>query len=223
MHGHFRGKDRIAGPDIVVPSKFATMDEHNPFLALDVLGNECVIECGTLADHRTGHIVDARAVAVLRSITGAVGAVSAVSSTREEEPRFAVAVSTPARVRAGAPIRALQQLARTVAVWTSVGFLPVPGEVLRIGVVGPSWSMFPHHRAAADGGRDVAIHHDDVVVIVVDVVAPDVICRYTFACTTSRFRQNPREVDRGTATTDNPAAASLRPRYGMLTTRLRRQ
>lgn len=203
MHGHFRGEDRVAGPDIAVPSKLATVNEDDPFLAVDVLSNECVIDCGTFADHRTRHVVDARAVAVLRSITGAVGALSAVRSTREEEPRFAITVSTPVRVHAGASIRALQQLAPTVATGHRLpGFLPVPREVLRIGFVGSSWSLFPHHRAATDGGRDMTIHHDDIVVVVVDVVAPAPLhapCRYIFALPTSRFRQNPGEVAAGTA------------------------
>eukprot|EP01043_Picozoa_sp_COSAG02_P001046 COSAG02_NODE_21_length_53083_cov_95.733618_33_plen_157_part_00 len=151
------------------------MDEDDPFLAVDVLFNECVIECRTRADHRARCVVVARAIAVLRSITGrkaGTALFSAGSSTREEEPRLAVAVAVPDRVHAGRSIRSVQQLVLTV-VARLARFVPVPREVFRIGFVCSSWSLFPDHRTTAYGGRDVAIHHDNVVVVIVDVIAPD--------------------------------------------------
>jgi hypothetical protein len=199
MHGHFRGEDRVAGPDIGVPSKLATVNEDDPFLAVDVLSNECVIDCGTFADHRTRHVVDARAVAVLRSITGAVGALSAVRSTREEEPRFAITVSTPVRVHAGVSIRALQQLALIVA--TGQGSYQYLGKYFGSVSLAPAGACFPTIEPQPMVGGTWRSIMTTLLLLSstwshLTLHAP---CRYIFALPTSQFRQNPGEVAAGTA------------------------
>ena len=57
------------------------------------------------------------------------------------------------------------------------GCSPVTREVLRISIICSGRSLLPNHGTAADGGRDMAIHHNDIVIVVVDVVTPDIKCR----------------------------------------------
>ena len=117
---------------------------------------------------------------MFRSITGrkaiaALVLVRAGSSAREKEPCLSVTVPVPDRMRSGTVDQNSATSGFNLGRYTARNhFSPVPREILWISFVCSSWTLFPDHRAAADGGWDVAVHHDNVVVVVIDVIAPDI-------------------------------------------------